>query len=122
MDSDAELEKAKNTMANGIRGLWITHGGKPSKQLDAVLEENPDISVEIWLDVLTRIKDPQLIAYVVQYLNLPVENTETTNTDDPMDAQDLLKVLLSKEMLSSYVVTGIALYFIVGFIKDLFGH
>ena len=117
MVSDVEIEKAKDTMANGISALWVTHGGKPSRQLNMALEENPDISVEIWLDVLTRIKDPRLVAYVIQYLNLEPRDHETVGTNQKRSVG-----LLSKEMLSSYVVTGIALYFIVGFIKDLFGH
>ena len=68
MLTEDELEKAKATMADGISLTWKLYGNKPSDRLHSMLDEYPDISPEIWLDTLARIKDPQLVSYAVQYM------------------------------------------------------
>ena len=114
MVSDTEIERAKDTMANGILAVWLTHSGEPSKQLDAVLDENPDISVEVWLDVLTRVKDPRLVAYVVQYLNLEQGDLEAVDSNATKSVG-----LFSKQMITSWLGFGFAMYWIGWFILEL---
>ena len=108
MVSDAEIENAKDTMADGISAVWFTHKGKPSKQLNAVLDENPDISVEMWLDVLTRVKDPRLVAYVVQYLNLEQDDIEAVGANATKSVD-----IFSKKTIPSWIIAGAAICYII---------
>lgn len=58
MISQEELEKAKDTMAEGISFTRKLFDNKPSDQLHSTLDEYPEISPEIWLDTLNELKIP----------------------------------------------------------------
>ena len=80
MLSDDEIEQAQKTMANGLEMLWFLHDKQPSDQLNAALDEHPEISDEIWLDTLKKVRDPMLVSYAVQYLGLNSSAKSHTQT------------------------------------------
>jgi len=67
MDED-EIEGAKETLANGLSAFWVIAGEKVSEQLDQALNEqiSYDISEDMWLDIIGKLRHPKLAEYVRQ--------------------------------------------------------